>query len=87
MERAVAESGMEYGGITPVGLPTAWRLLVDDALLDEPVVVIGSGVRRSKLLRPGTAAGGPAGRRGGARPGSWTARNVSVRATVSYSRP
>ena len=53
MERAVAETGMEYGGITPLGLPTGWRILVHDALLDEPVVVLGSGVRRSKLLLPG----------------------------------
>ncbi len=53
MDRAVEETGMEYGGITPLGLPTAWRILVHDALLDEPVVVIGSGVRRSKLLVPG----------------------------------
>src|SRR4051812_26898582 len=25
MDRAVEESGMEYGGITPVGLPDGWR--------------------------------------------------------------
>lgn len=54
MERAVEESGMEYGGITPVGLPRAWRLLVDERLLAEPVVILGSGVRRSKLLLPGS---------------------------------
>lgn len=53
MERAVAETGMEYGGITPLGLPDGWRILVHEALLDEPVVVLGSGVRRSKLLVPG----------------------------------
>ena len=53
MERAVAETGMEHGGITPLGLPDGWRVLVHDALLEEPVVVIGSGVRRSKLLVPG----------------------------------
>ena len=53
MDRAVEETGMEYGGITPLGLPQAWRVLVHDALLDEPVVVLGSGVRRSKLLVPG----------------------------------
>lgn len=53
MERAVADSGMEYGGITPVGLPTGWRLLVDARLAQVAVVVIGSGVRRSKLLLPG----------------------------------
>jgi len=53
MDRAVEESGMEYGGITPVGLPEPWRVLVDDACLDIPAAVIGSGVRRSKLLVPG----------------------------------
>jgi prolyl-tRNA editing enzyme YbaK/EbsC (Cys-tRNA(Pro) deacylase) len=57
MDRAVAESGMEYGGITPVGLPEAWRLLVDATVLDIEVAVIGSGVRRSKLLLPGRLAG------------------------------
>ena len=53
MDRAVEETGMEHGGITPLGLPAGWRILVHDALLDEPVVVLGSGVRRSKLLVPG----------------------------------
>ena len=56
MERAVEESGMEYGGITPVGLPEGWRLLVDARVLDIEVAVIGSGVRRSKLLIPGSLA-------------------------------
>ena len=50
VDRAVEESGMEYGGITPVGLPSHWRLLVDAACLDIDVAVVGSGVRRSKLL-------------------------------------
>ena len=53
MDRATAESGMEYGGITPLGLPEDWRVLVDASLLEQPLVVIGSGVRRSKLLVPG----------------------------------
>jgi len=56
MDRAVEESGMEYGGITPVGLPGSWRLLVDPRVLDVEVAVIGSGVRRSKLLIPGRLA-------------------------------
>lgn len=47
------ETGMEHGGITPVGLPDGWRLLVDESLLDQELVVLGSGVRRSKLLLPG----------------------------------
>jgi prolyl-tRNA editing enzyme YbaK/EbsC (Cys-tRNA(Pro) deacylase) len=53
MERAVEETGMEYGGITPLGLPDGWRLLVDNLVVDIDVAVIGSGVRRSKLLVPG----------------------------------
>jgi prolyl-tRNA editing enzyme YbaK/EbsC (Cys-tRNA(Pro) deacylase) len=56
MERAVEETGMEHGGITPVGLPGGWRLLVDPRVLDIEVAVIGSGVRRSKLLLPGSLA-------------------------------
>jgi prolyl-tRNA editing enzyme YbaK/EbsC (Cys-tRNA(Pro) deacylase) len=56
-DRAVEESGMEHGGITPVGLPEGWRVLVDPRVLDIEVAVIGSGVRRSKLLLPGRLAG------------------------------
>jgi prolyl-tRNA editing enzyme YbaK/EbsC (Cys-tRNA(Pro) deacylase) len=48
---------MEYGGITPVGLPAGWRVLVDEACLAIPAAVIGSGVRRSKLLVPGPLLG------------------------------
>ncbi|WP_426595463.1 YbaK/EbsC family protein [Cellulomonas sp. McL0617] len=58
MDRAVEESGMEYGGITPLGLPARYRVLVDARVaLDDPsagpTVVIGSGVRRSKIALPG----------------------------------
>jgi prolyl-tRNA editing enzyme YbaK/EbsC (Cys-tRNA(Pro) deacylase) len=52
LERAVAEAGMEYGGITPIGLPSSWRLLVDERVLDR-IAIIGSGVRRSKIALPG----------------------------------
>jgi prolyl-tRNA editing enzyme YbaK/EbsC (Cys-tRNA(Pro) deacylase) len=52
-ERAVEETAMEYGGITPVGLPPGWRILVDASVLEIETTIIGSGVRRSKLLLPG----------------------------------
>ncbi|BFP56784.1 hypothetical protein SCMC78_65910 [Streptomyces sp. CMC78] len=55
MDTAVGESGMEYGGITPIGLPTAWPLLLDPAVVDEEWVLIGSGRRRGKLIVPGKA--------------------------------
>jgi prolyl-tRNA editing enzyme YbaK/EbsC (Cys-tRNA(Pro) deacylase) len=57
MDRATEETGMEYGGITPVGLPEGWRLFVDAACLGIEVAIIGSGVRRSKLLLSGHRLG------------------------------
>jgi len=53
MDDAVAGTGMEYGGITPIGLPPDWPVLVDAAVAAAGSVVIGSGVRRSKLRLPG----------------------------------
>lgn len=53
MDVAVEESGMEYGGITPLGLPAGWPVLLDAAVLQREWVVVGSGVRRSKLVLPG----------------------------------
>ena len=54
-EDVVAATAMEFGGITPVGLPADWPVLVDAAVLEQPLVVIGSGLRRSKLVLPGAA--------------------------------
>lgn len=56
MDDAVERTGMEYGGITPLGLPQDWRVLVDAAVLGRDSIVIGSGVRRSKLRLSGEAA-------------------------------
>jgi prolyl-tRNA editing enzyme YbaK/EbsC (Cys-tRNA(Pro) deacylase) len=55
MDTAVAETGMEYGGITPVGLPEAWPILIDARVVATPYVIIGSGVRHSKIALPGPA--------------------------------
>ncbi|WP_026414900.1 YbaK/EbsC family protein [Actinomadura oligospora] len=53
MADATDLTGMEYGGITPVGLPADWPILVDAAVAEADEVVIGGGVRGSKLLVPG----------------------------------
>jgi prolyl-tRNA editing enzyme YbaK/EbsC (Cys-tRNA(Pro) deacylase) len=55
MALAVEQTGMEHGGITPFGLPAGWPLLVDEAVVAAPAVVVGSGLRRSKLVVPGAA--------------------------------
>ena len=48
-----AATGMQYGGITAVGLPGGWPVLVDAAVAKTGSVVIGSGIRGSKLRLPG----------------------------------
>ena len=50
MAEAVERTGMEYGGITPIGLPAGWPVLVDSAVARAGEVVIGSGIRGSKLV-------------------------------------
>jgi prolyl-tRNA editing enzyme YbaK/EbsC (Cys-tRNA(Pro) deacylase) len=57
MADAVRLTGMEYGGITPIGLPADWLLLVDARVAATPHVIIGSGVRHSKIALAGPALG------------------------------
>lgn len=57
MDEAVELTGMEYGGITPIGLPASWPILVDPRVIDTPYVIVGSGVRHSKIALPGPALG------------------------------
>ncbi|QIS09356.1 YbaK/EbsC family protein [Nocardia arthritidis] len=58
MEQAVESSGMAYGGITPVGLPKEWPVLIDAAVAAAPELVVGSGIRGSKLFISGAALAG-----------------------------
>ena len=57
MDAATSLTGMEYGGITPIGLPGDWPILVDAAIAEKEYVILGSGVRGSKLLVPGSILG------------------------------
>lgn len=57
MAEAVTVTGMEYGGITPIGLPTGWPILIDGAVARAGLVVIGSGIRASKILIDGADLG------------------------------
>jgi prolyl-tRNA editing enzyme YbaK/EbsC (Cys-tRNA(Pro) deacylase) len=52
-ESAVELTGMEFGAITPIGLPEGWPIYLDAAVIDTPLVVVGSGIRKSKLIVPG----------------------------------
>ncbi len=49
-EVATELTGMQFGGITAFGLPEGMPLLVDAAVFERPLVVMGAGVRETKLL-------------------------------------
>jgi len=53
VETVTSLTAMEYGGITPIGLPAGWPVLVDAAVAKLGSIVIGSGIRGSKLWLPG----------------------------------
>jgi prolyl-tRNA editing enzyme YbaK/EbsC (Cys-tRNA(Pro) deacylase) len=53
MADAVSQTGMDYGGITPIGLPPDWPILVDDHVAELDWIVIGSGIRGSKIAISG----------------------------------
>jgi len=53
MATAVELTGMAYGGITPIGVPADWPILVDSAVVACSELVIGSGLRGSKLFATG----------------------------------
>jgi prolyl-tRNA editing enzyme YbaK/EbsC (Cys-tRNA(Pro) deacylase) len=56
MDDAVRATGMEYGGITPIGLPASWPILIDEAVAQLDMIVVGSGIRGSKIAMAGRSA-------------------------------
>lgn len=54
MDKATGLTGMEYGAINPLGLPGEWPILVDSDVVSNDQIIIGSGVRDSKLLVKGS---------------------------------
>lgn len=53
MADATSQTGMEYGGITPIGLPAEWPILLGARVIEAGPVVIGSGIRASKIVIDG----------------------------------
>ncbi len=70
LERARQRAGVDYrpgdvllGGITPIGLPTEWPIFIDRRVAETDIVVLGSGIRASKILVPGWVLAGLPGAR------------------------
>jgi prolyl-tRNA editing enzyme YbaK/EbsC (Cys-tRNA(Pro) deacylase) len=54
LDVAVERTGMEYGGITPIGLPSEWPIFIDSRVLSYPLLTLGAGVRAAKIIAPGS---------------------------------
>ena len=55
LDQVLAATGMEYGGITPIGLPSDYKILIDSRIAGMGRLIIGGGYRKSKLSVPGKA--------------------------------
>lgn len=49
MDDATRLSGMEFGGISVVGLPETVPIFIDAAVFNQPLIILGGGNRLSKL--------------------------------------
>ncbi len=53
LDEVLNETKMEYGSITPFGLPEGWPILIDPYIISQDRIIIGSGLQKSKLSLPG----------------------------------
>ncbi len=52
LEYVLNTTNMEYGSITPIGLPSDWEILVDSKIIENDYVIVGGGLKKSKILLP-----------------------------------
>ena len=55
LDFVLEQSGMEYGSITPIGLPKEWVLFIDPLVLENERIIVGGGYKKSKLSIPSKA--------------------------------
>ena len=55
LDKVLKETSMEYGSVTPVGLPFGWPILIDERILSIPRIIVGAGLVHAKLSLPGKA--------------------------------
>lgn len=52
LDYVLEKTNMEYGSITPIGLPSDWKILVDPLIKNQEYIVIGGGLVKSKISLP-----------------------------------
>ncbi|NCX94224.1 MAG: hypothetical protein EBX40_06080 [Gammaproteobacteria bacterium] len=53
LPEVLAKTQMEYGSVTPFGLPSDWLILIDPRVIHVPRLIVGGGLVSSKLSFPG----------------------------------
>lgn len=52
LDYVLDKTKMEYGSINPIGLPEEWKIFVDSKVLENEIIVCGSGLQKSKISLP-----------------------------------
>ena len=52
LDYVLDKTKMEYGSINPIGLPEEWKIFVDPKVLENEIIVCGSGLQKSKISLP-----------------------------------
>jgi prolyl-tRNA editing enzyme YbaK/EbsC (Cys-tRNA(Pro) deacylase) len=52
LDEVMKETDMEYGSITPYGLPDNYSILIDSRIMEQESLVVGSGRQRAKIKIP-----------------------------------
>ena len=52
LEYVLDKTNMEYGSITPIGLPNDWLILVDPLIKEQKQIIIGGGLVKAKISLP-----------------------------------
>lgn len=52
LDYVLDKTKMEYGSINPIGLPKEWKIYIDPMILENDMIVCGSGLQNSKLYLP-----------------------------------
>jgi prolyl-tRNA editing enzyme YbaK/EbsC (Cys-tRNA(Pro) deacylase) len=52
LDYVLKETSMEYGSITPIGLPKNWLIFIDPLVIENENIIIGGGLKKSKIKIP-----------------------------------
>ena len=52
LDYVLDKTQMEYGSITPIGLPSDWMILVDPLIKEQKQIIIGGGFVNAKISLP-----------------------------------